>query len=378
MKILLFGIRILIFFVNIMTFWIPVKEKRVLLISNFSNELTDNYKCIYDELKKDSSYEIVLLLHKYEKNILGEIKYLIFCMKQAFYINTSQVVIIDTFCITLNYIVQKKKTKVIQIWHASGAYKKFGHDVQGRTYDLKPVDYVLTTSKNINSIYAKALNVKLENVIPLGNPRTDNLFDDEWVKNKNKLLREKYNIKKDEIVVTYAPTLDNGRNIEKDVFLDINKLHNQFGDKFKIAIKQHTRMNNNIKSKEVINFFNEKITDVLTVTDVLITDYSSIIFEFLIIKNKLILYVNDLDDYIKNIGIYMSEKELSNIGLITKNYEELENALNNINNYSIENSWVKDYNFEYHDGKSTHRLITLIKDICENKEKKRYKNEKLH
>lgn len=351
----------LIFIVNLMTRWLPVNKKMVLLISNFSNELPYNYNVIYDALKDDENYKVVTLLEEFQNDLKGKVKYLLFCLKQAIYINMAKVVVIDSYNIVLGSISKKKETTVIQLWHASGAFKKFGHDVP-RQYQLKQMDYAIVTSSNLKQIYSNALNINVDNILPLGNPRTDKLFDDEYLKKRNKDIRDEYKIGYDEIVVTYAPTLANNRYDDGTIYLDMDKLEADFSNKYKLATKYHPRLNKIEKNENILDLTSMDIVDVFSVTDVLITDYSSIIFEFLTIKNKLIFYMPDFEAYTDKVGFYIDTETFNKMGVVTKNYTELSKVLNNINSYEVDNAWVKDYYFEYQDGKSGERVIEWVKN----------------
>lgn len=362
MKIFYFLSYLIVFFISLVTRFLPVKKKRVLLISNFSNNRTDNYEILSRELLAND-YKIVFLLEKLEDSILGKFKFLFFCMKQAVLINTSQIVIIDSFNIALNWIVKKENTKIIQLWHASGAIKKFGHHLPNRAYEIKPVDYVIVTSNDVKEIYSEALNTPMDRILPLGNPRTDKLFDSDWVKRRKLELRKKYRIKTDEIMVTYAPTLENHRNAE-NVYLNLEQLNYKAPVNVRLAYRNHPRINMNYNTQDILNISDEELIDSLILSDVLITDYSSIICEYSIISNKIILYFPDFEAYSKNVGFYLTYKQLGTIGTIVNGMNEIIDLLDNVDSLNKDLTWFRNKNFDYTDGKSAQRVMKLIDSIC--------------
>jgi CDP-ribitol ribitolphosphotransferase len=359
-------IKILIKLIDVATKPLKVRN-RIVFISNYSDKLTENFDLIIREMEKGGSgyNDIKVLLHKYSNSVFGKFSYVVFCLKQVFYINTSKVVVIDTFCMSVSLMEKKQKVKVVQLWHASGAFKKFGHDIPNRRYDYNNTDYCIVTSSNISEVYSNALNVDKDKVLALGNPRTDCLFDRLYVDKTNIELRRKIGFSNNDIVVTYAPTLSKDR--EHNMYLDVDKLAEDFKDidNLKFVSKAHPREKTH-GSKNVLDLQHEKITDVLLMTDVLITDYSSIIFEFLINKSMLIFFAKDFENYVEKVGFYIDKDEFCKFGKVCRSYEELKDELNCIKGYDIDNRWVQEFYFEHCDGESTGRVVEFLKSIAFN------------
>lgn len=352
-------IKFLIKLTDSLTIFLKVKKNRVLLISNYSKALTDNFEILNNELSE--YFDVKVLLHEYNNSFIGKIRYVFFCLKQVCYINTSKIILTDTFSMSVSLMKKKEEVKVIQLWHASGAFKKFGHDVPNRLYELNNTDYCIITSKNVVDIYANALNIKSENVLPFGNPRTDCLFDKEYVEKTNKGLRQKYGFSLNDTVVTYAPTLMQRR--DKKDYLDFEKLIKELNnEKFKFVQKIHPR-EETINVNGAIDLQNEKISNILIMTDILITDYSSIIFEFLINKSKLYFFVPDFAKFDEKTGFYIDKNDFEQLGEVCENYTDLKSKIEEFKSYDVNNQWVKEFYFDDNDGKSTQRLINFLKYI---------------
>ncbi len=160
--------------VNLITYPLKVKSNKITFICYCSDKLKRDFKLISKKLEKEDSYELVYVLTNYENSLKGNVSFLFNCMKQVYHVNTSKVVLLDYN----NFVVsnfKKKEVKVIQVWHACGAIKKFGNDIE-REYPIKNYDYVLATSEEWKKHYSTAFGVSENSVLPIGIPLTDNLF----------------------------------------------------------------------------------------------------------------------------------------------------------------------------------------------------------
>ncbi len=160
---------------------VPVK-KRVVFATYRTTKLSDKFKFIYNEMKSQPlDYQYVFLLQKMEPGLLGKIKYLLHLLKATYYLTTSAFFIIDDFYFPVYVIKPRKGTEVIQVWHACGAFKKFGYSILdkedgGNNDYIKyvPIDknyaHVLVSSQEVSKHYAEAFNMSEENIRPIGIP----------------------------------------------------------------------------------------------------------------------------------------------------------------------------------------------------------------
>ena len=138
-------INLILRFVNVFVRFYSIKSNQVAFVSLESNRLESDLKLIYDELNKDGNYTLKTVLINYnKKSLLNNFLYMLNCIKQIYIINTSKIVLITDN----NYVISNFKrdgVKVIQVWHATGAIKKFGNAIK-REYSIKNYDYVLANS----------------------------------------------------------------------------------------------------------------------------------------------------------------------------------------------------------------------------------------
>ncbi len=338
------------------------KPHQVTFISLTSDKLNGDFKEIYDELMQYDNIEIKLNLIKFKQNLWGDFLYFLNCIKQLFLINTSKVVIINDN----NYIVshfKKKDVKVIQIWHACGAVKKFGNEIS-RQYKIANYDYVLATSKAWQYIYARSFGVHPDDVLPLGLPRTDGLFNQEHVNQMKTEMLEKYPHLKDKYIVLYAPTF-RGNIIKGLKYEEINlvnvisslpsdyvllyKMHPLLGD---LDMGHHDRL---------LNMNQESLNALLCVSDCLISDYSSIVFDYSILNKKMVFYLSDLEDYQSTIGLNVLPEDLP--GAVCSKEEALIDELMKQDYDQVRIQNFKDKYFYYQDGKNAKRIAAFIHEL---------------
>lgn len=339
------------------------KDNRITFITLESDKLENDFFMLSKELEKRGCYELKYHLVKFEKTIMGNLKYLIACIYQLFLINSSKVVLLDFN----NYVVsnfKRKDVKIIQIWHASGAIKKFGNMIQ-RDYEIKNYDFVICNAKIFKPIFSKAFGIPEGNVINTGIPRTDILFDTAVMKQNQEEILGKYPSIKGKKVVLYAPTF-RGRLMEglKSVSLNIDELMQELPEDYVLIYKMHPLINNLgvYRSDRVICANHEELYKLFSVADCLISDYSALIFDFSVLERPIYFYAPDYREYKKNPGFcidYLNEMPVK----VCYNQEELVEQIIN-SNYNIDAlKCFREKYFEHYDGESCKRVVDLIEKI---------------
>lgn len=359
--------------VNRMASWFPVKKNRVVFLSNRRNDLSGNFEFVYDQLKHDDSLDIRFVLDSHETRRMkfGNM------LRLAIYFANSKLILVDDYMELLFKLPRREGTTLIQLWHACGAFKTFGCSRMGKkggqglkSPNHRSYDYATVSSKEIAKFYAEGFGLSLEKVVATGVPRTDIFFDEKY---KNKVVRKfykKYPKLEDKKILLFAPTFrGNGKNTSYypvELF-DVNKLYEQLGQEYAIIIKHHPFVKNrNPIQKEYKDYIidlskNSELNDLLFITDYLITDYSSVVFEASLLNIPMLFYVFDLEQYIATRGFYY-EYETFVPGKIVYHFDEISNAIINEN---LEQEKIEPFRnrfFDGKDGKSTQRTVELIYD----------------
>lgn len=286
--------------------------------------------------------------------------------------------------------IKKKKDQIyVQCWHgtplkrlrddivATGSVLNTVKEIRKRNdRDASRFDYFLSPSKFATEKFTSAFNLKnlgKENIIiEEGYPRNEFLFT--YTEDDVKRIKEKFNIPDNKKVIFYLPTFrDNqhtsGVGYTYNLGIDFGRLREKFADKYVILFSAHYFVSNSIDLSQYEGFVinvNGKMDDInelYVVSDIIMTDYSSVFFDFANLKRPMLFYMYDLDDYQNNLrNFYLSLDELP--GPIAKTQDELEANLENIEELSktYEEKYKKfNQKFNYLDDKdATIRVINKI------------------
>lgn len=342
-------------------------NKKVLMLSDSRDSLSGNLEFIYNELQS-YPYEINTFLKKTldSKKTFKEKK------KLCYLIATSKFVLIDDLYPIIYSLKLKKHTELFQVWHSMGAFKTMGYSYNrmgknsNKYKSLTHRNYTatVTSSDYVRKNYAEAFNIDINKVYPIGVPRTDIFFDDKYINNKREELYKKYPILKTKKVILYAPTFRGFG--QRDAYfdyslIDFDLLKKELKEDYVCIIKLHPFVKNLEcipKDDEFyLNLTSEReINDILFITDVLITDYSSVIFEYSLLNKPIIFHVPDLEDYVNKRDFFYSFDEYT-YGSITKNMKEL---ISSLKNPTIDKDKLKVFKNNFCkncDGKSSKRFV---------------------
>lgn len=350
-----------------------LKENRITFISNRRNSISGNYESIYAELIKDKNIDI--------KTVLDTKESFISCFKYGYYLASSKVILIDDYIRSVYEIRKRKDNYLIQVWHACGAFKAFGFSRLSRegcwpqdSRSHRTYDYCLVSSRKVAKHYAEAFGMNVDRVIATGVPRTDIFFDEAYKREIRAKIFSTYPMLKDKKVILFAPTFRGSSKKEGNYphyRFDYKKIFESFGDEYRIIIKHHPHVNNkpvieNEYKDRVIDLSkNEELNELLFVTDILITDYSSVVFEAALLDIPMLFYAFDLDEYISRRGFYC--EYISFIpGKLVENMDEIIDALL-AGDFEADKiiEFKKDF-FDDLDGKSGKRASEFIKRLMKN------------
>ncbi len=358
----------------------PVKEKKVVLLEVRQKELSDSFICIRDALIK-KGYEVCPVC--IQEGTVSRQKVRANCIKAAEDIADAKWILINDSCYFLSSIPLREETKVIQLWHACGAFKRFGYSLGDRKFgantkelDRFPVhrnfSYVTVSSPEVVWAYAEAFHMDKEKVLPLGISRTDLFFDPEALRRARQkvqaVLKENGIDIEGKKILLYAPTF-RGRvadAVSPDV-LDYEMLHGRLGDDWVFLAKHHPFVKKPPKISEKAKAYALDVTSflpievLLMVSDVCISDYSSLIFEYSLFERPMLFLAYDLQDYNDWRGFYYSYEEMTPGPVLSATEEVCEYLLD------LEHRWDKEQLRAFRqrfmsscDGHATERILALM------------------
>ncbi|MDA1535608.1 CDP-glycerol glycerophosphotransferase family protein [Bacillus cereus group sp. TH254-2LC] len=303
----------------------PIQKKATFIMSYGENALS-----IYEKMReKKTDLDVVFLYKptcKYKLKDYPEVKSYQFetlsivnMIEAVYHLTTSKHVIIDNYFGFLSAVKFRKGTECIQLWHAAGAIKKFGllatvFKKRNRRAQKRFVKVynnfhkIVVGSDALATVYADAFNLSQDQMLSTGIPRTDLFFDKKKKKqiinnflNENQFLREKK-------IILYAPTFRDGEIEHFNLNLNLEEIYKELHQEYIFLIKLHPAVRNKINYlKQYSDFIFDyslypNVNELLLITDILITDYSSIPFEFCLLNKPMIFYPYDLEQYKKQRG----------------------------------------------------------------------------
>jgi teichoic acid ribitol-phosphate primase len=259
--------------------------------------------------------DYVQLLEPYGYGLLGRAAYLLRLARGMYHLQRARLFVVDNAYLPIHVAPHRPGTTVVQVWHATGALKRFGADTTQpleepeRSFLHRYYDYVVVSGEAAREPYARALRTPVERVLALGAPRTDPLYDPAWIASARAAFLAAYPTLAERRVVLYAPTFrGRGRGRWAPSSLDGERLRSLLPAEYALALKTHPNLDPSLAPRagfDVVLDPRSEIEQALTATDVLVTDYSSSIFDWAILRRPLVLLVPDLAEYERDPGLYV-------------------------------------------------------------------------
>ena len=355
----------------------PVKENLIIFAYNKNyDELPDNMAPLYDFFK-EKGYDCLIMASP-----KSGLKRVIFNFKfEKAYARSKCVFITDNFDPVYAH-KPRKSSCVVQLWHACGAFKKWGYSTLnlawgGSSKNMlsfpihKTYTDVFVSAEEVIPHYADAFNCDKNIIKALGTPRTDVFFDDNFVLEQNQKIRSLFPEINDRKIILYAPTFRG--NSPDDSFnenhLDFEKLYNNLSKNYVLILKLHpfTAKKFDLTEEEKIKYkdfiFNASnlinIDTALCAADILIADYSSLIFEYSLFNKPMLFFAYDLEEYDHDRSFYYDYKDFIP-GKLVKNSDEI---INSIKNNDFETEKVSPFKNKFMsacDGHSTEHIGVYI------------------
>ena len=222
-------------------------------------------------------------------------------------------------------VFDHQQTHIVQLWHANGSIKTFGWEelttAQRSAADKRrfqkvydQFDEYLVGSKKMAQVFAQSYHVPQNRMNVIGYPRTDELFDKNWQMQVSQNIKHKYSDIVGKEVILYTPTYredETGRPI-MNLPEDFCQFANQLSGNQRLIIKLHPhvksfekQLKQRLNADKVIWVDDFSTNDLLLMADRLITDYSSVIFDYALLPNakQILFYCYDYDRYAQQVGI---------------------------------------------------------------------------
>ena len=365
---------------------LPARKYSIVFESFLGKQFSDNPRAIYEYMKehypeyklywsvdprfidnfKDKGVNIVPRL---------SIKWLLIMASAKYWVSNSRMPL---------WIPKPKHTVYLQTWHGT-PLKKLAADMDDvfmpgtnienykRNFLKESAnwDYLISPNPYSTKIFRRAFAFKKE-MIESGYPRNDFLYN---ANNEKEILalKKKYQIPTDKKVILYAPTWRDDQYFEKgkykfDLKLDLKQMQEQLGDQYIVLLRLHYLIANHIDVSEYKGFafdfsHHEDIRELYMVSDLLITDYSSVFFDYANLKRPMIFFVYDIEDYRDRLRGFYFDFEEKAPGPLVKTTEEVIEEINKLEkNKRLPKNFDEFYETfcSWEDGNATKRVVETV------------------
>lgn len=345
-------------------------NKKMILFSSFGGKsFNDSPKEIYEEIFQKYGESFIYVwafldprIHVIPDNCLkvkiNSLKYFIYALKSKYWVTNVN--------IERGLHFKKRATVYLNTWHGL-CLDYIGNDRKGRKdYNFKKMNYMCVSGFFDEKIYKTAFNLSDHQYLRCGMPRNDVLL------NKNKTvegIKKQLNIPLNKKIILYAPTWRENKNTKESNFfhfpLNLEEWNKCLGKEYIILFRSHSITTNvdgvifNDFCFDVSRF--PDTSSILLISDILITDYSSILFDYALLGRPIFNFGYDYDEYSKEHGFYVDyEKEMTN-GIIKEEHVLLD-AIKNMNyNEQIEKTLrLKEKYIQFFDGTATKKCVEAL------------------
>ena len=310
--------------INILKLFIEPDDKLILFNSFAGRSFNDSPKAIYDYMLSDSrfkEYKLIWAFHNPEKYDgvasirTDSMSYFRNVLAARVWVTNS------SFERGLNFT--GKNTLYFNTWHGT-PMKKMGTDIvsENTSFGTKGdshIDVLMSQGKYETDIFSRCFGIEKEKILEVGLPRNDILAN--YTDEQRNEIRRKFDIKDNQTVILYCPTFreyDKDKNYSVIMAPPINfdKWRSKLGDDYIIFLRAHYEVSNimDIRDSQFVhdmtNYAN--INDLYIASDILISDYSSVFFDYSITGKPMLHFTYDYEEYSSQRGLYFDVRQLLN------------------------------------------------------------------
>ena len=369
---------------------ISVDDKLVIFISFHGRGYSDNPRAIYEQMKKDERFKdyrfIWFIKNHKQKGIQipgAEIKEY-FSLPYFYYMSKAKYWIIN--CKMPLYICKKENQVYLQTWHGT-PLKRLGHDIiapkdatfyrSGVSFDqmchsydvdVERYNYMISPNKFCTEVFQTSFGINRERLIETGYPRND--FITNATEKDVEDLKKKFHLPMDKKIILYAPTWRDNSYVASgytfELKADFHKWKEMLGDDYVVVFKPHYLIVNKYEEDHSLDGFlysmsaDAEINELYVLSDILITDYSSVFFDYAVLNRPIYFYMYDLEEYKDELrGFYLDiYSEIP--GHI---YEKEELLLNDVKHNVYDYSFLEKFNDRFNSeqtGNCAQKVIDIV------------------
>ena len=302
-----------------------------------------------------------------------------FFMFGAYRLATASVVFLNDNFMPMADLHIRAHAQWVQLWHAEGAFKRFGLDTPGLADDVRArvirgnakLRCVICSSASVAPIYASAFGVPEEKVLPLGSPRADAMIRAAGTADAA-AFRKQYLGGTDKKIVLYAPTFrdDPEENKRLLTHFDFDAFRRELGSDYTLVLRLHPQFHDVAVPDGVCDMTGfSDAGSLFAVSDLLVTDYSSVCLDFALLGKPCVFYAFDLDKYASDRSFYADYKEYVP-GPVAQDFPQLIAAIRETETDRDALQRFTKFNFDAQDGRCAERIADLTRLKPKNRREK--------
>ena len=346
----------------------PIRQDTALFISMHIEGFRDSLGVMYERMLLQDGFGVSMLTRE-DLSPRHPLRVLRFFFSGAKKLATAKYIFLNDNFMPLGQIRLRPEAVVTQLWHAEGAFKKFGLSIEQppavRAREKKGnerLTWVVCSSKSVAPIYAEAFGVDPSKVLALGAPRADRLLQPGAQEGTRQAIEERYPAMKGKKLVLWAPTfrddpLDDAALLGQ---IDMDAFRAALGDDYLLLLRLHPQIHPAKRQLPgALDVTDEPDTAALVLAcDVLVTDYSSICMTAALLQKKTVFFAFDLERYRAKRDFYFSYEDYVP-GPVTRTFDETLRAIAAPFDAQRCERFVR-FNFDYRDCGNAARVVEAV------------------
>lgn len=312
--------------------------KHILLMSETRTPIGGNLKALDDRLKERGLDQTYKISYSFSRTLQQSKWKTLLAWSRLLWLTAKQdIIFVDDYVPIFKTIHLTKDTRLVQLWHAGVGFKSVGYSRFGKAGSPLPLDschrqydYAVVGGEGLREVYEEVFGIPRERILPYGLARLDGYMEHGRIENFKKTFYEKYPGLKGKKIIMFAPTY-RGKTQDEAYYpadwVDQEKVQEICGDEYAFVYKMHPFITEKTvidpKYRDCIYDLSEEsdINALFYVTDILITDFSSNIYEFSLQRKPIIFYAPDKDFYQLTRGVHRTLDEAP--GVVCTTFDEV-------------------------------------------------------
>lgn len=342
-----------------------VDKNRVIFADMHSDSVPYSMQAMYERMKEEG-YDVRLFCKDMSKMSNSELIHFLKSFMKEY--AAAGYVYICSYFLPVSSCKKRPETKVIQLWHSGGLLKKMGYDTpedipENYKGDVTAnYDLVTVSSEVCIPVWENALKLPKGITKAVGLARTDVYFDDDWNLERREEFYNLYPDARGKRVVLYAPSFSGNAADPQCVGMDsIRRVFEKLDENYFLIIKPHPHLMNKYPEYRSERAMSMSSEDLFPVTSILITDYSSILFDYCLFRKPFILFTPDLEEYKKTRGFYVDIESFP--APLAKTEEELERILVDKTYFDYSEQDYEDFYTEYMGACNGNSIDNILNEV---------------